>query len=125
MSQPAAGRIAMPLRRAVARPTGDAAGDLDPTEVRTGTVHLAARGLSRTAASLLDPKPVRTWLMTSVGAPGAAVAAVVPLRKAGALLPQLALARRVERTRRRKGSGPGRRRARGWPRRGSCAVPSC
>jgi MFS family permease len=92
----------MPTRRAVARLTGDAAGDLDPTEARNGAIHLAALGLSKTADSLLDPKLVLTWLMTAVGAPGAAVGAVVPLREAGALLPQLALARRVERARRRK-----------------------
>ncbi|MGS4944096.1 MFS transporter [Meridianimarinicoccus sp. RP-17] len=92
----------MPLRRTLARLTGDTAGDLDAVEARDGAIHLAALSLSKTADSLLDPKLVLSWLMTSVGAPGAAVGAVVPLREAGALLPQLAMARWVEATRRRK-----------------------
>ncbi|PWR03634.1 MFS transporter [Meridianimarinicoccus roseus] len=92
----------MTARPLFARLTGAAPQDLPDGEARNGLIHIAALSLSKTADSLLDPKLVLSWLLSALGAPGAMVGALVPLREAGALLPQLALARLVEGTRRRK-----------------------
>ena len=51
--------------------------------------HIAALGFTKTADGLIDPKLVLSWLMTAVGAPAALVGLLVPIREAGALLPQL------------------------------------
>lgn len=51
--------------------------------------HIAALGSTKTADGLIDPKLVLSWLMTAVGAPAALVGLLVPIREAGALLPQL------------------------------------
>ena len=58
--------------------------------------------LTKTADSLIDPKLVLSWLLSAVGAPGAMIGALVPVREAGALLPQVALARRAEASAQRK-----------------------
>jgi hypothetical protein len=58
--------------------------------------------LTRTADALIDPKLVLSWLLTALGAPGAMIGALVPVRGAGALLPQLVLAPRVEASPQRK-----------------------
>lgn len=76
--------------------------DVKPREARNGVVHVAALSLTKTADALIDPKLVLSWLMTALGAPGVLIGLLVPVREAGALLPQLALARRVEASRRRK-----------------------
>lgn len=58
--------------------------------------------LTKTADALISPKLVLSWLLTALGAPGAMIGLLVPVREAGALLPQLALARRVEASPQRK-----------------------
>jgi len=58
-------------------------------------VQTLALTLTKAADGLVDPKLVLSWLMGAVGAPVALAGAVVPVREAGALLPQLALARHV------------------------------
>ena len=77
--------------------------DMAATEGRRNrAVHHTALALTKTADGLIDPKLVLAWLMNAIGAPGFLVGLLVPVREAGALLPQLLLARRIERSRRRK-----------------------
>ncbi|WP_416908244.1 MAG: hypothetical protein ACMVO5_01060 [Polymorphobacter sp.] len=85
----------MPLKAAYARLTG-ADANIAPEEPKNGLLHVAALTLTKVADSLIDPKLVLAWLLTSLGAPGMIIGALVPVREAGALLPQLLLARRVE-----------------------------
>ncbi len=63
---------------------------------------LGALTLFKLADGLIDPKIVLPWLLSAVGAPGAVIGALVPVREAGALLPQLPLAPRIRATRLRK-----------------------
>jgi hypothetical protein len=59
--------------------------------------HVAALSLSKSSDSLIDPKLVLSWLISSVGAPPALVGLLVPIREAGALLPQIFTAARLRR----------------------------
>lgn len=54
--------------------------------------HVLALGLTKTGDGLLDPKLVLSWLLTSLGAPAFIIGLLVPVREAGALLPQLVIA---------------------------------
>jgi hypothetical protein len=90
------------LTRGFARLTGTAQGDLKPGEARNGVIHVAALSLTKVGDSLMDPKLVLAWVLSALGAPGVVIGALVPVREAGALLPQLVLARRVERAVQRK-----------------------
>jgi hypothetical protein len=81
---------------------GEDSSDVSRGEARNGAVHVASLSLTKTADGLIDPKLVLAWLMGAVGAPAAFVGLLVPIREAGALLPQLALARPVAATRFRK-----------------------
>ncbi len=71
-------------------------------EAANGMIHVAALALTKLADALINPKLVLSWMLTALGAPGAVIGALVPVREAGALLPQLALATRVEAARRRR-----------------------
>ena len=71
-------------------------------EPRNGAVHVVALSFTKVADGLINPKLVLAWLLTALGAPGFFIGALVPVREAGALLPQLALARWVETKPRRK-----------------------
>jgi hypothetical protein len=82
--------------------TGTERKTVERGEARNGLIHIVSLTLTKTADSLIDPKLVLSWLLNALGAPGAMVGALVPVREAGALLPQLALARRVEATAQRK-----------------------
>ena len=64
--------------------------------------HAAALGLSKAADGLVDPKLVLSWLMTHLGAPGALVGLLVPIREAGSLLPQLFTAAHIRALQQRK-----------------------
>ncbi len=72
--------------------------------------HVAANGLRQMAAQALqsigdqvvNAKTVLPWLLSALGAPGAFVAFLVPIREAGSMLPQAAWAPRVRRRRVRK-----------------------
>lgn len=64
--------------------------------------HAVALGLSKVADGLADPKLVLAWLMTHLGAPAGLVGLLVPVREAGALLPQLFTAARIRAMARRK-----------------------
>lgn len=64
--------------------------------------HALALGLNKSADGLVDPKLVLSWLMTHLGAPAAMIGFLVPIREAGALLPQLFTAERIRAMARRK-----------------------
>lgn len=69
---------------------------------RNLTTHLASLTATKTGDGLLDPKLVLAWLLTALGAPAAAIGAIVPAREAFALLPQLFIAGPIRRLQRRK-----------------------
>jgi hypothetical protein len=69
---------------------------------RNLSVHLVSLSGTKTGDGLLDPKLVLAWLLGALGAPAAAIGALVPAREAMALLPQLFIAERVRRLPRRK-----------------------
>lgn len=91
-----------PAKSAFRTITGADKGDIRRGEARNGLVHVASLTLTKTADALIDPKLVLSWLLTALAAPGAMVGLLVPVREAGALLPQLALTRRVEASTQRK-----------------------
>ena len=64
--------------------------------------HVGALALTKSADGLIDPKLVLSWLMTSLGAPVALIGLLVPVREAGALLPQLLTAGFLRQLQRRK-----------------------
>ena len=64
--------------------------------------HVAALGLTKSGDGLADVKLVLSWLMATLGAPGALVGLLVPVREAGSLLPQMLAAPRIRRLTRRK-----------------------
>jgi hypothetical protein len=92
----------MTMRDAFSILAGADRDDIRPGEARNGLVHVIALTLTKTADALIDPKLVLSWLLTALSAPGAMIGLLVPVREAGALLPQLALARRVEASPQRK-----------------------
>ncbi|TDX26871.1 MFS transporter [Rhodovulum visakhapatnamense] len=91
-----------PVEKAFGTITGAKAAQIEKGEARNGVVHVVSLTLTKTADALIDPKLVLSWLLTALSAPGAMVGLLVPVREAGALLPQLALARRVEASPQRK-----------------------
>lgn len=91
-----------PIKSAFAAITNTDPGKVRPGEARNGVVHVVALTLTKTADALIDPKLVLSWLLTALSAPGALIGLLVPVREAGALLPQLALARQVEASPQRK-----------------------
>ncbi|MGJ8546984.1 MAG: MFS transporter [Sulfitobacter sp.] len=82
------------------------AGGLPPraaqAEPRNGLRHAASLSMTKVADGLIDPKLVLSWLLTALGAPAIYAGALVPIREAGALLPQIVLAGWVQRMARRK-----------------------
>lgn len=82
--------------------TGADPSDVTRGEARNGLIHVISLTMSKTADGLIDPKLVLSWLLSALGAPGAMVGLLVPVREAGALLPQLLLSRRVEGSPQRK-----------------------
>lgn len=64
--------------------------------------HVSALSLSKLADGLIDPKLVLSWLMATLGAPGYLIGLLVPVREAGALLPQMFTAGSIRRMTRRK-----------------------
>ncbi|WP_371059568.1 MFS transporter [Rhodosalinus sp. 5P4] len=90
------------LKTAFGRITGTDAEEVRLGEARNGMIHVVSLTLTKTADALIDPKLVLSWLLTALSAPGAMIGLLVPVREAGALLPQLALARSVEASPQRK-----------------------
>jgi hypothetical protein len=54
-------------------------------------VYLASNTLTKLGDALASPKTVLAWVMSTVGAPAAMVAMLVPIRESGSMLPQLIL----------------------------------
>ncbi|MGP6088023.1 MFS transporter [Antarctobacter jejuensis] len=73
-----------------------------PQEARNGLRHALSLSMTKLADGLIDPKLVLSWLGGALGVPAALVGLFVPIREAGALLPQIALAGWVQSMRRRK-----------------------
>lgn len=53
--------------------------------------HVVSLAATKTGDGLADPKLVLSWLLTQLGAPATAIGWLVPVREAGALLPQLGI----------------------------------
>lgn len=83
-------------------PAEDLGEDAQGAEARNGLRHAASLSMTKVADGLIDPKLVLSWLLTALGAPAAFAGALVPIREAGALLPQILLAGWVQRMRYRK-----------------------
>ncbi|TNF18213.1 MAG: MFS transporter [Rhodobacteraceae bacterium] len=64
--------------------------------------HILALTASKLSDGLIDPKLILSWLATSLGVPAALVGLLVPIREAGALLPQILLSGWLRRMRLRK-----------------------
>lgn len=65
------------------------------TRARNVTIHVASLSCTKLADGLIDPKLVLSWLLTSLGAPALVIGLLVPVREAGALLPQLFISARI------------------------------
>ncbi|MFW2587707.1 MFS transporter [Sagittula sp. SSi028] len=70
--------------------------DAPETEARNGLRHMISLSMTKVADGLIDPKLVLSWLGGAIGVPTAITGLFVPIREAGALLPQIILAGRVE-----------------------------
>ncbi len=57
--------------------------------------HVLSLGATKSGDGLADPKIVLAWLLVAVGAPVYLLGVLVPVREAGALLPQLFIARSI------------------------------
>lgn len=64
-------------------------------EPRNALTAAASLTMTKLSDGLIDPKLVLSWLLTTLGAPALYVGLLVPIREAGALLPQLVAADRV------------------------------
>ncbi|MEC3859936.1 MFS transporter [Mesobacterium sp. TK19101] len=64
----------------------------DATEAENGLRHMVCLSMTKVADGLIDPKLVLSWLFHALGVPPSLTALLVPIREAGALLPQLLLA---------------------------------
>lgn len=78
------------------------ADDSSGPEARNGLRHVASLSMTKLSDGLINPRLVLAWLAQSLGAPAVLVGLLVPIREAGALLPQLLLAGRVQAMRQRK-----------------------
>ncbi|MDF1730111.1 MAG: MFS transporter [Minwuia sp.] len=86
-----------PVRRAYGILTGDDEGrvcrDIPDSacheQPRNFMTHVLSLSLTKVGDGLVDPKLVLAWLMTALGAPAGLIGFLVPVREAGALLPQL------------------------------------
>lgn len=89
------------LERVHRRLTG-ASGDVPPAEPRNALLHLLAGLGSKVGDELANPRLVLAWLLQAMASPLWMVGWLVPIRDAGALLPQLALAGRIRSMARRR-----------------------
>ena len=98
------------IEAAFGRLTGAKAGDpcVDISDAacraqpRSFITHAASLSATKTADGLIDPKLVLAWLLTSLGAGPGLIGLLVPVREAGALLPQIFTAGFLHRLPRRK-----------------------
>lgn len=75
---------------------------MTPEQRRSAAWIIVAKFAGNLADIFVNAKTVVTWLAAAVGAPGFIIAALVPLRESGSMLPQLWLTRLVTRVRVRK-----------------------
>ncbi|MHA7876811.1 MFS transporter [Roseivivax sp.] len=80
----------------------DDAGAADAREARNGLRHMLSLSMTKVADGLISPKLVLAYMMQAIGAPAVLVGLLVPIREAGALLPQVLMAGPVEGAERRK-----------------------
>ena len=80
----------------------DGSSDPDATEARNGLRHMMSLSLTKVADGILSPKLVLSSILNSLGAPSALVGLLVPIREAGALLPQILMAGRLSQMKYRK-----------------------
>lgn len=66
--------------------------DVRDREARNGLRHMVSLSMTKVADGLIDPKLVLSWLAGALGAPAALTGLLVPIREAGALLPQILMA---------------------------------
>ena len=78
------------------------ADDVDTGEARNGLRHMVSLSMTKIADGLIDPKLVLSWLAGALGVPAAITGVFVPIREAGALLPQMLMAGRLQRMAQRK-----------------------
>jgi len=71
-------------------------------EPRNFLRHAGSLSMTKIADGLIDPKLVLSWLLTHLGVSAVFVGLLVPIREAGALLPQLFTATRVQAMAQRK-----------------------
>jgi hypothetical protein len=64
--------------------------------------HILSLSAFKVADGLVDPKLILTWLFVQLGATAQQVGYLVPIREAGALLPQLIIAQWVRQQNKRK-----------------------
>lgn len=83
--------MSSPVTDAYEEITG-AENDVRHREARNGVRHMVSLSMTKVADGLIDPKLVLSWLAGALGAPAAISGVLVPIREAGALLPQIALA---------------------------------
>lgn len=69
--------------------------EAQPGEAGNFLRHAGALTLTKSADGLFDPKLVLSWLLTALAVPSFFVGLLVPIREAGALLPQLFIAPRI------------------------------
>lgn len=96
---------ATPIYRRLVRSTDHATAegpDQPPDVAGNGLRQIAARTLQSAGDQVVNAKTVLPWLLTSLGAPGQLLGLLVPVREAGSMLPQAALAPWVQRHRVRK-----------------------
>ena len=84
------GRAARPLPDDLASPARE-------RQPRNFFGYAGAMASTKTGDGLADPKLVLSWLLGALGAPTGFVGVLVPIREAGALLPQLAISARLDR----------------------------
>jgi hypothetical protein len=66
-------------------------------EPRNFFVHVGSLSLTKSSDGLIDPKLVLSWLLTELAAPVFFIGLLVPVREAGALLPQMFTASAIRR----------------------------
>jgi hypothetical protein len=64
--------------------------------------HISSLTLSKLADSFVDPKLILSWLLANLGSSSATIGFLVPIREAGALLPQLFFSEWIRTRRKRK-----------------------
>lgn len=76
--------------------------ELNRDERRNAVKLVLGKTATKLGDTLTNPKTVLTWLLTTIGAPGAAISMLVPIRESGSMLPQLFISGWVQRFRVRK-----------------------